>query len=375
MKILCFGERVNIDLFKGDALLFRRMAEGLADKGNEVQALCHGHSSKMQVYSPLNFWFYTKVFTFPLTSFYSLRKFVSLLDKERFDAVILKLPVCAGNGLLFELRPSVKSSLYLKMKTELKKRKIPFFVFVEGITEKDNFLSSFMGCSKEIQINLMKEANGIICLSELQNNLLSFIDTPQTFFPAPVDTQKYTPDKRSTKLDLPEKKINLLYLSSYLELKDFLGFFDFMEANECILYIVSPFRKLPGRLDKEIKKRKLAEKFVLVENFRNEKLFELIPLFDAGVYLKKFGSAFADASYMMKISEYLSCGLPVLVPQMKGPLMQAGKAGINFERNKTISKKELKKLSVNARKEALNHLDLKKNINALHEFIEKNSRR
>lgn len=164
-------------------------------------------------------------------------------------------------------------------------------------------------------------------------------------------------------------------MSSSCDLKDFFSFFGFIQRNNCVLYIISPFSSASdasAELGKEIRKRNLETKIVFLTGFSNETLFELIPLFDAGVYLKKFNSDFADASYMMKISEYLSCGLPVLIPDIKGPIKQAGKAGINFEKTKTISKNELNNLSSEARNTAVKNLDLEKNICLIQEFIEKN---
>ncbi len=372
MKLLFFAERVNLDFFRGDSLLLKRMAEGLAEKGNEIQAICHGDSEKIKVFSPMPFWFYTKVFSFPLTSFFSFNKFISLIKKEKFDAVIIKLPVSQGLGFWFNQKPLLKSKFYSRIALELKKRKIPFFIFVEGITQKDNFVSSLMDCSKETQINLMSQSNGIISLSDLQNQILSSwnIKKEKTFFPAPADTKNYVPKKGVSKLNLSKDKINLLYLSSSCDLKDFFNLFDLIENNDCVLYVVSPF--VPFDLRKEIKKRNLEGKFVFLNEIPNKELPELIPFFDAGVYLKKFDFDFANASYMMKISEYLSCGLPVLVPEMTGPLSQTENAGINFEETKKISKKQLNELSVKAREIAVKKLDLADNIELLEEFIAKN---
>ena len=377
MKLLFFAERINIDFFKGDSLLLKRMMQGLAGKGSEIHAICHGHSGKVKVFPPADFWLYTKVFTFPLASFFAFKKFISLIEKNDFDAVVLKLPVCSGSGFWFELNPLIKGNFYSKIFNELKKRDIAFFVFVEGITEKDNFVSSLMGCSKETQINLLKKSDGVISLSELQNKILFSLglNNPMAFFPAPVDTKKYFQEKISNKLNLSKEKINLLYLSSSCDLKDFLPFFNFIQVNNCVLYVISPFSSALDAsigLDKEIKKRNLETKIVFLTGFSNKTLFGLIPLFDAGVYLKKFNSDFADASYMMKISEYLSCGLPVLLPDIKGPIKQAGNAGINFEKTKTISKNELNNPSFEARNTAVKNLNLEKNICLIQDFIEKN---
>lgn len=375
MKLLFFAERTNISLFKGDSLLLKRMMEGLAAKGNEVQALCHGSSDKIKVHVPLSYWLYTKAFTFPLTSFFSFRKLVSLLEKQEFDAVILKIPECNGNGFWFNFRPLIKTRFYSMIADELKKRKIPFFVFIEGVTEKESFVSFLMDCSKKSMLHVMKESNGIISLSTPQNEILKEfgLTNPMAFFPAPVDTKKYLPEKTDLELNLSKEKINLLYLSSSCDLKDFTGFFGFLEENDCILFIISPFSNAQENLIKELKKRGLEKKVVFLKGFSDEFLFKVIPFFDAGVYLKKFGSAFADASFMVKISEYLSCGLPVLVPEINGPIKQAGNAGINFEKTKKVSKAELKLLSVDARNNALNFLDLEKNTEKLIEFIRKNS--
>ncbi len=374
MKLLFFAERVNIDFFKGDSLLLKQMAESLSEKGNEVHALCHGSSKKIKVHSPGNFWLYTKVFSFPLTSFLCFRKFISLMEKNNFDAVVLKLPSCSSSGFWSGFPSFFKSRFYLNVALELKKRKVPFFVFLEGITEKDSFVSFFSGCSKEIQLEVMEKSNGTISLSEIQNNFLSSfgLKNHKTFFPAPVDTEKYFPRKKNFKLDLSAEKINLLYLSSSCDLKDFVSFFPFLKSNNCVLHVISPFA-FPGKeLAKEIKKHGLEKKVVFLKGFSNKFLFRLIPFFDAGVYLKKFNLPFADASYMMKISEYLSCGLPVLVPKMQGPLLQTGKAGINFEEKKSISKEKLKKLSFTARETAVQNLGMKKNIIKLQKFFEEN---
>lgn len=374
MKILFFAERVNLNLFKGDSLLLKRMAEGLAEKGHEIHAVCHGSSGKIIIRHPLNFWFYSKVFSFPLTSFFSFRKLFFLLKKEKFDLVVIKLPSFSGNNFWFNLKPLIESKFYLKIALELKKRKIPFFIFLEGITEKKSFVSSFMGCSKNQQFQLMKDSNGVISLSEKQNKLLDFLGLkkPKSFFPAPVDTKKYYPKKHNLQLNLSEKKINLLYLSSSCDLEDFISFFRFLNGNDCILYVLSPFSSASKKLQKETEKRNLSNKIVFLSGFSNEKLFDVIPSFDAGVYLKKFNFPFADASYMMKISEYLSCGLPVLIPEMKGPLIQAGKAGINFEKTKKVSKEELKKLSFIARNIAVENFDLEKNIQKIEAFLIEN---
>ena len=260
MKILFFADRVNIDLFKGDSILLKRMMQGLAERENQVYGVCHGNSDKAKIFPPGNFWFYTKAFTFPLTSFFSFRKFISLLEKESFDAVILKLPVASASGFWAELRPLFRISFYSRIVFELKKRKIPFFVFVEGITEKNDFVSFLMDCSKETQISLMKESNGIISLSPLQNEILSSfgIKKPKTFFPAPVDSKKYSGKKGKFSLNLSAKKINLLYLSSSCDLKDFIPFFGLLEENKCILYVISP--NAPDDFRKQIKQRNLEEK-------------------------------------------------------------------------------------------------------------------
>jgi glycosyltransferase involved in cell wall biosynthesis len=243
---------------------------------------------------------------------------------------------------------------------------------VEGITERDDFVSSLMDCSKETQINLMRQSNGIISLSKAQNEILSSfgLKNPKTFFPASVDTKKYLP-KKNNELNLSKEKINLLYLSSSCDQKDFIPFLDFMKSNSCILYIISPFSFPSAELKKEIKKRSLEKRIIFLKGLSNERLFKVIPSFDAGVYLKKFGFPFSDASFMVKISEYLSSGLPVLMPEIKGPLLQAGEAGINFEKKGKISKQELNKLSLTARNIALEKLDLKKNIDLLEQFIRK----
>jgi glycosyltransferase involved in cell wall biosynthesis len=373
MKILFFADRVNIDSFKGDSILLKRMMQGLAEKGNQVYAVCHGKSEELKVFPPADFWFYTKAFTFPLTSFYSFRKFLSLLEKESFDAVILKLPVASVSGFWSALKPLFRINFYSKIVFELKKRKIPFFVFVEGITEKNDFVSCLMDCSKETQISLMKESNGIISLSPEQNQILSSfgVKKPKVFFPAPVDTKKYSGKKGNFSLNLSAEKINLLYLSSSCDLADFIPFFGLLEENDCLLYVISPF-SVSNEFKKQVNQRKLAQKIVFLKGFSNQTLFGLIPLFDAGVYLKKFNSDLANASFMVKISEYLSCGLPVLVPEIKGPLLQAGKAGINFEKQRKITKKELRNLSVAARKTAIENLDLDKSISIIENFIKKN---
>jgi len=372
MKLLFFAERVNLDLFKGDSILMKRLTEGLVDEGNEVHVICHGLSRKVKIHSPLFFGFYKKAFTFPLTSFFSFRKFVSLIEKNNFDAVVIKMPVCSGTGFWFNLKPFLESSYYSKIAFELKKRKIPFFVFVEGITEKESCVSSFMGCSKQSQMNLMQKSNGIICLSELQNKLLQFsgLKKPMSFFPSPIDTKKFVPEKNVSGLNLSEKKINLIYLSSSCDLEDFFVFFDFIKANNCVLYIVFPLNLVPEKFAKEIKKQNLEKKIIFLKGIFNHS--KIAPSFDAGLYLKKFGFPFADASYIMKISLYLSCGLPVLVPEMTGPLIQAGAAAINFEKTKKISKKQLNNLSFNARKIAIENLDLEKNIQKINKFIAKN---
>ncbi|MBU2099634.1 glycosyltransferase [Candidatus Micrarchaeota archaeon] len=372
MKILFFADRVNIDLFKGDSILLKRMMQGLAERENQVYGVCHGNSDKAKIFPPGNFWFYTKAFTFPLTSFFSFRKFISLLEKESFDAVILKLPVASASGFWAELRPLFRISFYSRIVFELKKRKIPFFVFVEGITEKNDFVSFLMDCSKETQISLMKESNGIISLSPLQNEILSSfgIKKPKTFFPAPVDSKKYSGKKGKFSLNLSAKKINLLYLSSSCDLKDFIPFFGLLEENKCILYVISP--NAPDDFRKQIKQRNLEEKIIFLHGFSNKSLFGLIPFFDAGVYLKKFNSSLADASFMVKISEYLSSGLPVLVPEINGPLLQAGKAGINFEKKTRLNKIELKNLSLTARKIAVENLDLDKNVLKLENWMKEN---
>ncbi len=376
MKLLFFGERVNIDLFRGESVNLRRLSEGLAEKGDEVFFIGHGHSNKMKVFSPMPFWFYTKAFTFPLTSFFSFEKFVFLIKKEKFNAVILKLDPIAGNGFWFNLKPLIESTFYLKITEELKKRKIPYFVFIEGITEKNNFISSFMGATKEIHLKVLKESNGIISLSPVQNKLLDLmgVKKPMAFSPSPVDSNKFTPKKTKIKtgLNLDKNKINLVYVSGLVDLQDFNSFFPFLENNNCVLYIISSKGILSDEFIKEITKRNLKEKIVFLGKFSHKELVESLPFFDGGVYLKKFNAVFADASYMMKISEYLSSGLPVLVPLMDGPLSQAGKAGINFEKTKKISKQELNNLSGIARNIALEKLDLEKNINLLEKFI-KNS--
>jgi len=355
--------------------LLKRMAEGLAGKGHEIHAVCHGSSFSVKVHSPGNFWLYTKAFSFPLASFFSFRKLVSVLDEFSFDAAIIKIPSFSGSGFWFNSGPLIESGFYSAIGKELKKRGIPFFVFAEGITEKENFLSSFMGCSGKQQFTLMNESKGIVCLSRLQNRILfsEGINRPMSFFPAPADTEKYVAEKKGKGIELDGKKINLLYLSSSCDTKDFIPFFGFLEKNDCVLFVVSPFSVLPESLQKELEKKKLEGKVRLVSGFPDENLFQLIPFFDAGVYLKKFGFAFADSSYMMKISEYLSCGLPVLVPEMKGPLEQAGKAAVNFERTGKISKQALKKLSAEARKTAVEGLDLKKSVLRIEGFIHENS--
>jgi len=368
MKILFFAERVNLDFFKGDSLLLKRMAEGLAEKGHEVHAVCHGSSDKIKIHAPLHFWFYTKVFSFPLTSFFSFKKLFSLLNKEKFDAVIIKLPAFNGNSFWFNLKPLIQSHFYLKIALELKKRKTPFFVFIEGLTEKENFVSSFMGCSKEQQLLLVEHSNGVISLSPEQNKLIQ-AKIPKTFFPAPVNTKKFVPTKNN-QLNLPQEKINLLYLSSSCDLIDFLPFFDFLKSNNCVLHIISPARN--KNFLEEIKNRSLEKKIVFLKGIENQKLAEIIPAFDAGVYLKKFGFPFADSSFMMKISEYLSCGLAVLVPEVNGPLIQSGKAGINFEKTKKISKKELQNLFLTARTIAVENFDLEKNIKLIEAFLVEN---
>ncbi len=370
MKLLFFAERVNIDLFKGDSLLLKRMAEGLAEQGHEIHAVCHGSSNKIKVHRFLNYWFYSKVFSFPLTSFFSSKKLFSLIAKEKFDAVILKLPSFNGKSFWFSFPSLIESKFYSKIVFQLKKKGISFFVFVEGITEKENFVSSFMGASKNQQLNVMHNSKGIISLSGIQNKLLESmkINNPKTFFPAPVDTEKYKP-KKLNYLDLDKKIINLLYLSSSCDAEDFIPFFSVLEKNNCRLYIISPFSFPSACLKKELEKRNLISKTFFLNNFSNKRMHQLIPCFDAGVYLKKFNSSFADASFMMKISEYLSCGLPVLVPETIGPLEQAGKAGINFEKNHFISKKEFNLLSETARKTAVKKLDLKNNILKLEDFL------
>jgi len=350
------------------------MMESLAEQGNAVHALCHGSSDKIKVHPLPDFFFYTKAFTFPLTSFFSFRKLISLIEKEDFDAVILKIPECNGGGFWFKQRALIKSRHYERIATELKKKNIAFFVFIEGLTEKESFISALMGCSSENALKAIKESNGIISLSREQNKILaSFgLSKPMAFFPAAVETEKYLPKKTCLELNLSEKKINLLYLSSSIDVRDFADFFGFLENNNCVLYIISPLSSAPENFYSELKKRKLEEKVVFLKGFSNEFLFKVIPFFDAGVYLKKFGSDFADASFMVKISEYLSCGLPVLVPEINGPINQAGNAGINFEKTKKISKAEIKKLSLTARNTALNNLDLNKTASMLNEFIKKN---
>ncbi len=372
MKILFFADRINLDLIKGDSILFKRMAEGLAEK-NEVHALCHGHSDKISVHVPAKFWLYTRIFSFPFAAFYSKKKFFELIDKNSFDAVILKIPSVKPQGI-FSFLPSLpENNFFSEIADELKKRSIKFFVFAEGITEKDSFLSSFMGCSNKTHLKLMNASSGIICLSKLQANILysTGIKKPKLVFPAPVDTQKFSVYP-SFELGLDENKINLVYVSSSADLNDFIPFLGFIESNDCMLFIVSPLKEFSSDLKKELIKRKIEKKIVLLNETENKKIAKILPLFDAGVYLKKFGFPFADASYMMKISEYLSCGLPVFVPEMNGPLEQAGKAGINFEKTKTVSKELLEGMSAEARSIAVEKLDLMKCIELLEVFLHEN---
>ncbi|MFH1545352.1 MAG: glycosyltransferase family 4 protein [archaeon] len=383
MKLLFLLPRHNLDLMRGDSVYSRRMLEGLVEAENEVHAIAHGSSKKIFVHSPGKPRLFRRVYLMPYTNYLKLIKLNELLKKHEFDLVINQNFIVFGeNGWfsipqLFERRNSLHGML-LKKITE--KHSVPLLYKINGMTERNSFVPFYAGETREIHLKQLKESQGIIMLSKKQKELLEGENIRNKFFvfyPS-LDTKKF---KKIENCNYIKKKFglndfNLLFFSASHPANEMRSFFSVLSKTEKEINLVMNCGE-SRELNELINEFGLRERVKFIGKVKEEDLVPLMSYCKAGVYLKKFALPIADASTIVKISEYMACSLPILIPEMSGPIEQMGEAGIVMDENAVEKINELyyseslrKKLEKKAREKAEKEFDLEKNSKRLSEFFE-----
>lgn len=381
MKILFVMDRMHLNQLNGYSINAKRIMESLSEKGIEVHALCHGESKKIKVHKLKHFNLYSKVFTFPITSLLSIKKLNEVFSKQKFDAVIVKPLIATREGLwnsfpaIFPINDSI---FYSTLRKKSKQQNAKLFYLIDGISEKNSFASMLVGSTKQNHLNQLNKSDGIIVLSNAQKKILEAINIKNNFFvlPASVDSKKFVQKKNAKFSGINPNDLNLLYLSSSCDAKDLKPLLEAMKnSNKKIKLFISG--NANSKIKELINEFNLNERIVFLGKVADENIVDLISSVDIGLYLKKFNSPMGDASTMVKVSEYLACGKPVLFPEMSGVIEQTGDAGILLTKGSAImlnsfafNKKLLEKYSLNARKQAEQNLDIGKNAGSLKNFLE-----
>jgi len=383
MRLLFLLPRINLELVRGDCIYLKRFMEALTEK-NEVHAIAHGSSEKIKVHSPGKFQLFERLYTAPYINYLKLKKLNELLKKEKYDFVFDQQMICYGDNLWYKLPALFNrgNSLHsIIQKRILKKNGLRIAYSFFGLTERDSFASFFAGETRQIHLKQLKEADAIIVLSKRQQELLEKDGIKNNFivFYPSIDTKKFNRKKDCSyiKKKFGLKGFNLILVPASNPFPELNEFFPVLSKTRKEINLVVTCSE-----SKELKE--LAEKFGLKERVKfvgqvreSGDLIPLLSFCNAGVYLKKFGMPIGDASTAVKISEYMACGLSVLVPEMPGPIEQGGKAGIVLDGKAVERINELynnlslrKRLSLKAREKALKEFDLKKNAKKLSKFLE-----
>ncbi len=373
MNCLFAMERINFDRLQGDSVNGKRLVEALAQLGNEVSAVAHGKAQGVEVVSPWKFSIYSNARSRRYADRLALEAVESALRKKRFDCLVSKLFLHFPSGSLWDKLPALwkksREPFEEKVLEKASYNGIPYISLLDGITEKNSFPSFFMGNTREAHLELLKKAGGIIALSDAQIKILrnEGIGGEATTWPSPVDTSLFFPAQNREKL---RKKFGLneatvLYSSPYSGKRELLELFECLPDE----FNVAVTGNADNRTRKFLARKGFLERTKFFGFLPLRQYIELINACDAGAYLKRFGYPLGDASYMMKISECLASGRPVIVPDMAGPKQQAGEAGIELRKGMQLSEGKLEKLGRIARKKAVKELDLKKNAEKIESFL------
>lgn len=358
--------------------------EGLAGEGNEVHVVAHGGHEKFFVHSPGKFSFFERLYTAPYTNLLTLKKADELIKKHDFDLAIAQNLIPSGKNnwfklpQLFERRDSLHGFFLRKI---IEKKSLPLLYSICGITERNSFASFYAGETREIHLKQLSESDGIITLSKKQKELIEGENIRKEFFvlyPS-IDTKKFRKlkDCGNVKESFSLNGFNLLLVVAAVSVNELRNFFSILSKTDKGVNLAITCNE-SRELNEMINEFGLRGRIKLVGQVKEQD--DLIPLMsycDAGLYLKRFGFPVADASAAVKISEYMSCSLPVLVPEMSGPIEQTGKAGIVMDEEAVEKINALyasgslrKKFGGNARERATKEFDLKKNSKKLNKFLE-----
>jgi glycosyltransferase involved in cell wall biosynthesis len=220
----------------------------------------------------------------------------------------------------------------------------------------------------------LNECSGVIVLSKTQKKLLQGIGIHNRFFCFPASTriERFKGKRKKRK---KSNETRLLYLSSSIELLELLPFLEKLkQMNDVKLFLTAnESSKQKNFLDS----MNLSKKIEFIGKVNPKKRFSVVPEFDAGIYLRKFGQPIGNASTFMKVSEYMAASLPVIGPRISGLEEQVGENLVCFEEKspqefeRTLFDKNLmKEIGQQNRKKAEKELDLKKNLERLSAFLE-----
>ncbi|MEW6295843.1 MAG: glycosyltransferase [Candidatus Diapherotrites archaeon] len=385
MNLLFLLERVNFSLLQGDSVYCKRFIYGLKEAGNQIECIAHGKLKGIKMHSPGSFKYFTQIKTIPVANHLVKKNVDAIINQKNFDALFVCNLICTGDNFWYRLpQPfTLKESAHLKhIRMKAKEKGIKLFYRIEGITERNSFPAFFAGSTKEAHLNELNKCDGIVTLSKAQDRILQEkynVSNEFLAFPPSVDTQKFRKIKRNNfikqKYYLPE--FCLLYFSSTADGKELERFFDVLALTSKEVNLIINSNPTP-KLLLIAEKKKVAERVKFIGKIPDGEVIPLMSYCKAGVYLKKFNLPLGDASFMVKISEYMASGLPVIVPEMSGPIKQAGRAGIvlsedseeNAQKiNSLLSENFRRKLSNKACEIAEKDFDLKKNSLKLNRFI------
>ena len=147
MKILFVMDRMHLNELTGYSINAKRTMESLAEKGIEVFALCHGKNEKIKIFELSNYSLYKRVFSFPLTSFLSIKKLNEVFAMEKFDAVIAKPLISTREGFWNSVPgiPLNDSVFYSTLRKKCRQQNAKLLYLIDGITEKNSFKPGIFG--------------------------------------------------------------------------------------------------------------------------------------------------------------------------------------------------------------------------------------